>query len=86
MITNHRTGHQPLLAPAHSEIGHGARHPPRNIVVASAETVVMLMYSARKNIANFIDEYSVMWPATISPSPSGRSNGMRFVSPTIVIT
>ena len=35
-------------------------------------------------MANFIDEYSVMWPATISPSPSGRSNGILFVSPTIV--
>jgi hypothetical protein len=53
-------------------------------VVASAETVVMLMYSARKNMANFIEEYSVMCPATISPSPSGRSKGIRLVSPTIV--
>ena len=87
MIRNHRTGHQPLLAPGQKYvIGHGARHPPRNSVVASADSVVMLMYSARKNIANFIDEYSVMWPATISPSPSGRSKGTRLVSPTIVMT
>src|SRR5947209_6071515 len=27
--------------------GQGARQPPRNSVVASAETVIMLMYSAR---------------------------------------
>ena len=47
LITNHSTGHQPLFAPAHSDSGHGARQPPRNSVVASAETVVMLMYSAR---------------------------------------
>ena len=60
LIRNHSTGHQPLLAPDHSEIGHGARQPPRNSVTASAETVTMLMYSARKNIANFIDEYSVL--------------------------
>ena len=52
-------GHQPSLAPDQIEIGQGARQPPRNRVVASAETVTMLMYSARKNIANFKDEYSV---------------------------
>ena len=46
----------------------------------------MFMYSARKNHANFIDEYSVMKPATSSPSASGRSNGRRLVSPTIEIT
>src|SRR5690242_10198489 len=42
------------------------------------------MYSARKNIANFSDEYSVWKPPTISPSPSGRSNGIRFDSPIMV--
>ena len=52
---NHSSGHQPVLAPAHSDSGHGARQPPRNSVVASAETVIMLMYSARKNSANFIE-------------------------------
>ena len=26
----------------------------------------MLAYSARKNIANDMPEYSIMWPATIS--------------------
>ena len=55
-------------------------------MVASAETVIMLTYSARKNSANFIEEYSVWYPPTSSPSPSGRSNGSRLVSPTIVIT
>ena len=48
-----------MLAPGHTEIGHGARQPPRNSVVASAETVIMLMYSARQNSANFSEEYSV---------------------------
>src|SRR4028119_2387898 len=45
---NHSIGHQPELAPPQIEIGHGARQPPRNSVAASAETVTMLMYSARK--------------------------------------
>ena len=54
-------------------------------MVASADTVTMLMYSARKNIANFSDEYSVWKPPTSSPSASGRSNGARLVSPTIAV-
>ncbi len=54
-------------------------------MVASAETVAMLMYSARKNRANFSEEYSVWKPPTSSPSASGRSNGARLVSPTIEI-
>ena len=60
--------------------------PPRNSVVAMAETVTMLTYSARKNSANFSDEYSVWNPPTSSDSASGRSNGARLVSPTIAIT
>src|ERR1051326_9420198 len=40
----------------------------------------MPMYSARKNVAYLNPEYSVMWPATISDSPSGTSNGVRFDS------
>ena len=55
-------------------------------MVAIAETVTMLTYSARKNSANFSDEYSVWNPPTSSDSASGRSNGARFVSPTIAIT
>src|SRR3954451_12313175 len=84
---NHSTGHQPVLrTPSSTALsGQGARQPPRNSVVASAATVVMLMYSARKNIANLIDEYSVWKPATSSLSASGRSNGARLVSPTIAI-
>ena len=54
-------------------------------MVASAETVAMLMYSARKNSANFRLEYSVWKPPTSSPSASGRSNGARLVSPIIAI-
>src|SRR5689334_5188976 len=66
--------------------GHGQCPPPRKSVVAIAETVTMLTYSARKNSANFSDEYSVWNPPTSSDSASGRSNGARLVSPTIEIT
>ncbi len=67
-------------------IQNGACQPPRNSVVASAETVAMLMYSARKNSANFSELYSVWKPPTSSPSASGRSNGARLVSPIIEMT
>src|SRR5271169_5874245 len=84
--TNQINGHHPLLAPAIMLNGHGACQPPRNIVIASAETVVMLTYSASMNIANFNELYSVWNPPTSSPSASGRSNGARLVSPTIAVT
>src|SRR5215204_4678269 len=84
---NQRTGHQPSFAPSQRvPRPKGARQPPRNSVVASAETVTMLTYSARKNSANFSDEYSVWKPPTSSDSASGRSNGARLVSPTIAMT
>ena len=82
---NHSSGHHPVLAPSQMLIGHGACQPPRNSVVASADTVVMLTYSASMNIANFSDEYSVWKPPTSSPSASGRSKGARLVSPTIEV-
>src|SRR5689334_24571604 len=65
---------------------NGSVPPPRNRVVAIDETVTMLTYSARKNSANFSDEYSVWKPPTSSDSASGRSNGARLVSPTIEMT
>src|SRR3954463_3935857 len=82
---NHRIGHQPVLRTPLSiaDSGHGARQPPRDKVGSSPDTVVTLMYSARKNIANLIEEYSVWKPATSSLSASGRSKGARFVSPTM---
>src|SRR3978361_1735431 len=79
--TNQIIGNQPLLAPSQIDRGHGARQPPRNSVVASAETVTMLMYSARKNRANLIEEYSVWNPPTSSDSASARSNGPRMGAP-----
>ncbi len=47
LTRNQSSGHQPVLAPDQMVIGHGARQPPRNSVVASAATVTMLTYSAR---------------------------------------
>src|SRR5689334_20169515 len=85
LAVNHSSGHHPELAPSMRLSGHGACQPPRNKVVANADTVVMFTYSASMNIANFSDEYSVWKPPTSSPSASGRSNGARLVSPTIEV-
>src|SRR3989344_5298816 len=60
----------------------GGSQPPRNISAARMETSHMLAYSARKKIAKPMPEYSTIWPATISASPSPTSNGWRFVSAT----
>src|SRR5205823_3714411 len=38
---------------------HGTSQPPKKSVTTSADIVVMAMYSDMKNMANFIDEYSV---------------------------
>ena len=43
---------------------HETRQPSRE--------TIMLAYSARKNIANDMPEYSIMWPATISIRPRPR--------------
>src|SRR5450631_1179436 len=59
---------------------NGASQPPRNRMVVSALMRIMLAYSPRKNSAKLMDEYSTKNPATISDSPSGRSNGERLVS------
>src|SRR5260370_39845900 len=66
--------------------GNGGCHPPRNNSAATQETVTMLAYSAMKNAANFMLEYSVWKPATSSFSASGRSKGTRFVSANAAIT
>ena len=83
LAMNHRIGHQPELAPSQKLSGAGARQPPRNTVVISMETVTVWMYSDIMKNANLIDEYSVRYPPTRSPSDSGMSNGGRCASPTI---
>src|SRR5215471_7207127 len=63
-----------------SALSNGGAQPPRNISAVIVEMMIMLMYSARKNSAKPMPEYSIMWPATISDSPSTTSNGARLVS------
>src|ERR1039457_217344 len=59
---------------------NGPCQPPRKRVVVTAQTVTILAYSAMKNMAYFILEYSVQKPDTSSVSASGRSNGVRLIS------
>src|SRR4249919_101854 len=61
---------------------NGLSQPPRKKIEVRKLTRIMLAYSARKNSANCDPEYSTMWPATISDSPSTTSNGARLVSAT----
>ena len=45
--------------PSQSGMSNGPCQPPRKRLVATAEMVTMLMYSAMKNMANRIELYSV---------------------------
>ena len=58
----------------------GDNQPPKNNKLTKADNHAILLYSAKKNIAKVIEEYSTLYPATISASASGKSNGARFVS------
>src|SRR5690242_10624582 len=83
LIASHRKPSPNGCAPRTStsfRIGNGESHPPRNMIDVSVAIRIMFMYSARKNSANEIPEYSTWNPATISDSPSATSNGWRFVS------
>jgi hypothetical protein len=48
--------------------------------VVNMQKNIILPYSPKKNIAKRIAEYSRLYPATISASASGKSNGARLVS------
>src|SRR3546814_4271416 len=65
-----------------SQPWNGDSQPPMKKIEARKLTRIMFAYSARKNSANAAPEYSTMWPATISDSPSTTSNGARLVSAT----
>src|SRR5260370_42670284 len=58
----------------------GGCQPPRNSVTPNPLMANIPIYSAMKNVAYLNPEYSVIWPATISDSPSGTSNGVRLDS------
>jgi len=59
--------------------------PPKNNRVVNILMAIMEPYSAKKNKAKPILEYSTLKPETSSDSASGRSNGARLVSAKIEI-
>src|SRR5665213_3831406 len=69
-------------APMTGQPAIGDSHPPKKNTAVSAEISIMFAYSARKNSAKAMPEYSTWKPATISDSPSATSNGARLVSAT----
>jgi hypothetical protein len=58
----------------------GDNHPPKKHITIIIDNHNILLYSAKKNKANVIAEYSTLNPATNSASASGRSKGARLVS------
>ena len=58
----------------------GEENPPKNMVAISAEYTNKQAYSAKKNNANFIPEYSTLYPLTSSLSASAKSKGVLFSS------
>jgi hypothetical protein len=48
--------------------------------VVTDDIKIILLYSAKKNKAKPIAEYSTLYPDTNSASASGKSNGCLFVS------
>ena len=61
------------------------RDSPKNSIDKILAEIIMLLYSAKKNNENKIEEYSRLYPATNSASASGKSKGVRFVSASILI-
>jgi len=62
----------------------GSQPPKKNKTIIVAINNIFV-YSPKKNIANIIEEYSTLYPATNSASASGKSNGALFVSANIEI-
>jgi hypothetical protein len=62
LATNQKTGKRQqdaLGRRSREEVAEGAGPPPKNSSVATQPTVIMLAYSAMKNMANFMELYSV---------------------------
>lgn len=55
-------------------------HPPKNKITVKEHIKMILLYSAKKNNAKLIAEYSTLYPETNSASASGKSKGCLFVS------
>jgi len=58
----------------------GDNQPPKKHIAIITDNHSILLYSAKKNNAKVIAEYSTLKPATSSASASGKSNGALFVS------
>jgi hypothetical protein len=58
----------------------GESQPPKKQMAIITDNHNILLYSAKKNNAKVIAEYSTLKPATSSASASGKSNGARLVS------
>src|SRR5262245_17263032 len=76
------TSHQMPGAPMYGIPSNGLSQPPKKNTEVSAAIRIMFAYSARKNSAKPMPEYSTWKPATISDSPSATSKGARLVSAT----
>jgi len=59
---------------------NGLLQPPKKSIVDMQLIESILPYSAKKNNAKEIAEYSTLYPATSSASASGKSNGVLLVS------
>ncbi len=55
-------------------------HPPKNKITFKEHIKIILLYSAKKNNAKLIPEYSTLYPETNSASASGKSKGCLLVS------
>lgn len=58
----------------------GIHPPPKNKITPIVDINIIWQYSAKKNKAKDILEYSTLNPETSSDSPSVKSNGTRLVS------
>src|SRR5512142_2171071 len=77
-----RPGILSVSSPITGQAWNGLSQPARNMTEVNAAIRIMLAYSARKNSAKPMPEYSVWKPATSTDSSSARSNGARLVSAT----
>jgi len=59
---------------------NGDSQPPKKQIAIITDNHNILLYSAKKNNANVMAEYSTLKPATNSASASGKSKGALLVS------
>jgi hypothetical protein len=64
---------------------NGANHPPKKNKTVKVHIKMILLYSAKKNKAKPMAEYSTLYPDTNSASASGKSKGCLLVSANVQI-